>query len=106
MTTHYYQFEIWKGEKIEMKSYDLYDNLNEIFDEVDRVIYQYTCEEAKPDRYYVARSMTPCDSVLYYKTESGHEFHISMMRFLTSSKKFGEYTTENLGGGIIVFHPK
>lgn len=106
MTTYYYHFEIWKGEKVELKSYDLYDNLNELMDEVDRVIYQYTGEEAKPDRYYAARSMTPCDSVLYYKAETGHEFHISMMRYVMNYKKFSDYITEKLGSGLIVFHPK
>lgn len=104
MTTYYYHFEIWKDEKVELKSFELYDNLNDLMDEVDKVIYQYTGEEGKPDRYYTARSMTPCDSVLYYKAASGHEFYISMMRFVSNYKKSSNYTTENIGGGIIVFH--
>ena len=82
----YYHYEVWKNGELLQKSYELYEDLTDICDHIDIMIYNYIGEMVKVDRYPAARSMLPRDSVLYYKAESGEEFHISMMEVVYPKK--------------------
>ena len=86
MTTTYYNFQIWNGTEQELFSYDLFENIDDLCDEVEEVIYEYTGEKIKSDRYDLKRSMTPCDTYIYHTSPTGYSFIINMLQVKTKAK--------------------
>ena len=89
MTYYNFQiFQIWKGkEEQKLFSYDLYENIDDLCDEVEEIIYEYTGEKVKPDRYNLKRSITPYDSFDYYMSPSGYSFVINMLEVKKDKRK-------------------
>jgi hypothetical protein len=86
MTT-YYNFQVWNGTEQELFSYDLFENIDDMCDEVEEIIYEYTGESVKVDRYDIKRSMTPCDTYIYYSSPKGYSFIINMLEVKKDKRK-------------------